>query len=315
MPVIALLALQTAWKPYTLEGFVFLLPTPPVEQKIPGTPPGSRYWLSMHNDRNAIVVTVAPLPKNDQTPPNGVLAAVVGGSIDAKGSKLLAQADATFAGYPAIDFKYRSVQGVFGLSRGVVVGDKLVQIGVTSLSEAAIKAPYDKTVAGMALSGNLVKGGQTVAGPVFSRRKLMESPASTEMPGESKERTAPVNSKPDALVLHTQSANYGNRSYTAAYAEIPEGKGPKEEEVSTALQAVNDDVVRSLKGKALPSVDTKLDGAYAIRTVASLGDNGVAIVISSFHGLRLYTLLAVVPAPWKDHPEPKRFLESFKAGA
>lgn len=313
MPFLALLVLQGGWKPYTLGGFVFQLPTPPVEQKAPGMPKGSRFWISMHNGRNVIAVGIAPIPPGGVQNPDAALAGMIAADLRATASTLVAQSDAAFSGWPAVDFKCRTPEGLIILSRSVVVGDKLVQIGVTGQSEAAVKAPYDKALVHFSLPAGAANGPLTVPGPTFVRRKLMESPASTEMPGLPHEESAPVNDKPGAMVVHRQTSTYGNRIYLAAYGDVPEDKLPKEEEIPNILQALNDDVIRGLKAKAMPSVDTKLDGAYAIRTVASLGANGVAIVVSSLRDGRLYSLVAVVPTPWKDHPEPKRFFDSFRA--
>ena len=95
------------------------------------------------------------------------------------------------------------------------------------------------------------EGPQKVAGPEFKPYKIGASPATVEMPRPPKVEDVKVNPKPDAPIIHRFVSNYGNRVYIAAYADIPESERAKEEQFPTLLQALNDDVVQSLKGKAL----------------------------------------------------------------
>ncbi len=316
MPFLAAFALaalvQTDWKPYKLGGFQFRLPSPPVEKKIETAPKGSRYWVSMHNGKNVVVVAVSPLEPKDAGTPDAVLAAAVAGGVDGTDGALLGQADVLLSGWPGIEYRSRDGEGMNGIARVAVVGDKMVQLSVMGASEAAVKGPYELAVAGLALDKGAKAGPQKAAGPEFKAYKIGASSATVEMPREPKAEDVKLNG---GATIHRFVANYGNRVYVAAYADIPEAERAKEEQFPTLLQALNDDVVGSLKGKALPSADAKLDGGYSIRTVAKVGTGGVARVESTIRDGRVYTLLAIVPSVWKDHAEPKRFFDSFKAGS
>lgn len=314
VPLLALLLLQTGWKPYALGGFAFRLPSPPKEIEVPGSPKGSRYWTSLHNGKNAVVIAVSPLEANSARSPDGVLAAVVAGALESTDAVLVEQNDALLEGWPAIDYRWRGA-GLVGSGRVAVVGDKMVQIGVTGPSEAAVKGPYGLSVAGFALEKDAPKGPFTTPGPTFAPQKIGDSPATVALPRAPKAETIPVGDRPGAPVVHRFAAGYGNRVYVASYVDIPESEIPKEGDLPNVLQKINDDVVAGLRAKPLPSTDVKLDGAYAIRTVAKIGDEAVARIESTVRGARLYTLIAIVPAAWKDHPEPKRFFASFRAGA
>ena len=266
----------------------------------------------MHNGKNVVVVAVSSLETKPGVTPDGVLAAAVACGVDGTEGALLSQDDALFRGWPAIEYRPRDGEGLNGISRVAIVGDKMVQISVMGPSDAAVKGPYDLSVAGFALEKGTKEGPLKAAGPEFRPYKIGASPATVEMPREPKSEDVKVNGK---TTIHRFVSNYGNRVYVAAYVDIPEAERAKEAQFPTLLQALNDDVVQSLKGKALPSVDAKLDGTYAIRTVARVGTGGVARVESTIRDGRLYTLLVIVPSVWKDHPEPKRFFDSFKAGA
>jgi hypothetical protein len=320
MPVVATLSFlaltQAPWKPYQLGGFSFLLPTAPVEQKAPANAKDTRIWTSLHANGNVVVVGVSTINDAEALKkPDGVLAAAVAGTLDSQKGSLLSQTDSLLAGWPAVDIRVKTGEGLFGTARTAMVGNKMVQLLVMGKTEAAVKAPYEKAIASLGI-GSQAKGTQTVAGPNFTAVPIGASGASIELPRMPKEETFPINTKPDAPVMHRFVATYGNRVYIAAYTDLPGDKAPTDEaEIAKGLQGINDMVVGSLGGKPLPAVDTKLDGVYAIRNLVKMGSNGVARVESTIAGNRLYTLMAIVPAIWQDHPEVKRFFGSFKLKA
>lgn len=305
-----------AWKPYPLGGFSFLLPSAPVEQKAPENVKDTRYWTSTHTGGNVVVVGVSTITDPEALKkPDAVLAAAVQGTLANQGASLVSQSDSLLAGWPAVDIRAKTGPGMFGMARTAMVGNKMVQLLVMGKSEAAVKAPYDKALAGIGI-GTQAKGTQTVAGPSFSAVTIGASGSSIELPRMPKEETFPMNAKPDAPLMHRFVATYGNRVYIAAYADLPKDKAPTDEaEIAKGLQGINDMVVGSLGGQPMPAVDTKLDGVYAIRSLVKMGSNGVARVESTITNGRLYTLMAIVPAIWQDHPEVKQFFGSFKLKA
>lgn len=305
-----------AWKSYPLGGFTALLPSAPVEQKAPANAKDTHIWTSLHTGGNVVVVGVSTIADAEALKkPDGVLAAAVAGTLESQKGSLLSQTDSLLAGWPAVDIRVKTGDGMFGTGRTAMVGNKMVQILVLGKTEASVKAPYEKAVAGFGL-GTQPKGTQTVAGPSFSPVTIGASGSSIDLPRMPKEETFPINPKPDAPLMHRFVATYGNRVYIAAYADLPKDKAPTDEaEIAKGLQGINDMVVGSLGGQPLPAVDTKLDGVYAIRNLVKMGSNGVARVESTIAEGRLYTLMAIVPAIWQDHPEVKRFFGSFKLKA
>lgn len=223
MPAFACLLLtlnQTDWKPYSLGGFGFRLPAPPVEKQMKPAPPGTRYWLSMHNGKNAIVIGIVPLSAEARKTPDVQLAAAVAGSLAEPGSSLLAQRDAWVSGWPALDYRYRDPSGLTSWVRVVVVDGRIVQIGVTGFSEVALKGPFRLAVADLTLPAGTPKGPQSGPGPTFAPYPLGGGLASVGLPRAHSVETLPVNDRTGALVLHRYSSSYANRFYLAAYADL-----------------------------------------------------------------------------------------------
>lgn len=316
MPALATLVLlglaQTDWKPYQLGGFGFLLPSPPVEQKVEGSVKGARFWLSMHNGGNAIVILVSPLEEKAKTEPDGTLAAALLGTVESVSGTLVSQSDALVAGWPALDYRWKNAEGIVGSARAAAIDGSLVQIGVTGPSAEVVEGAFTLAVGGLDLLKR-EKGPRIAAGPSFAPYRLGASPALVELPKGPSMETRAVTEAPGAATIHRFVSGYGNRVYIAAYVDIPEAERPPASEVSATLERINEDVVGSLGGKAEAPVETRLADGFALRTVAVLGEGkGVARVESTLRGGRLYTLIAIVPAVWREHPEPQRFFTSFR---
>lgn len=322
MPVLlALLALvQTDWKPYTLDGFGVSLPSPPVEQKPPEAPIRVQVWGSPHNGQNGIsIVTLTVPPSKDAFDrPDAFFNGEIAATLAQSGGKLIAETDHVVQGWPALDYEVEA-SGTVGLTRAVIVDRHVVQILVIGPSRKAVRPPFDRVVASLRLPVNTPKGPLVAPGPVFSRQKLGESPATVEMPGEPKTHDQKINDSPDAPVAHVFASPYANRMYVAQYVDVPGEAPPMPEEEDPSyfefLRGVNDGVVGSFKAKAVSSEEVRLDGAPALRTHAKIGDTGSLRIETVYGDGRIYTLVSVVPAIWKDHPEVKRYFGSFRFAA
>ena len=268
LPLALFAFVQTDWKPYKLDGFAFSLPTTPEESKLPDTPVGIRRWALTHNGRNMVSIatgTVSP-PKSDDEKPDQFFTGTIAATLRESGGKLTAETDRIVGGWPALDYEFEALGGV-ALSRAVIIDRRVVQVLVFGSSRAAVRPPFERIVASLRLPANAPKGPLLAPGPVFSRQKLGESPATVEMPGEPKTNDRKINELPNAPVAHVFASPYANRMYVAQYVDVPGEAPPMPEKDDPTyfefLRGINDGVVGSFKAKALSSDEIELDGAPA----------------------------------------------------
>lgn len=315
VPLLAVTVLaQTAWKPYTLPGGMQVeLPSPPkvAEEQTKALENGGRIWYSMHQGTNAVVVAWIPLPKNDKTPADEVLANMVAGNLAGADAQLTGQKDIVRQGWPGLEAELKLESG-FALSQVFVTPEAMFQVGVFGPTMKAIEPPARKAFASIRLPKP--EGTMTKPGPRFESVSLGTSGVTLEMPGKPKEEKMPLG-KAGELGVNRFTVNYGNRSYIAAYVDVPDEQlnSLTPDNTERLLQEMNADVVRSLKGQDAKSSKGEISGASTLRTTFVIGGGqGRGRVETLLHGTRLLTFMTLVPTPLADAVEVRRFFSSVQ---
>jgi hypothetical protein len=153
------------------------------------------------------------------------------------------------------------------------------------------------------------------AGPEFRPFTFPNSTFSISLPGEPKVEELPVKNHPSGLVLQRAVANYGNRTYIAAFGDVPAGEREQvtDGELPPLLEKLNVGALPGLEGTAPKSRTYRRDGQPAVSTDFKTKDGlRVGRIDSFFVGTRMHTVIAIVPPPLKASAEVNQFFASVK---
>lgn len=315
-PLIALSVLaafhQAAVKPQVTSfppGFSLVAPAPVKRaDSEPGTPKGARYWSAATAEGGfAIYVQTLSEAEVASTPPDQVLAAMAAGLIQS--GRIESQRDLVLNGWPGIEVEY-SEATLKGRFRGYAVGKNL--FGAVALWSKDAKEPnaVKPYLDSMSMSAKLGRGPQKKAGPDLGLYKLEGAGMSVKLPA------LPVRSEthfgPRQILMIRFASRYGNRSFVAMYADLPEEPGQEiaghEREI---LDAVTAEMIEASKGSARQDRVMTRGSVEVLSTTAQIAPNGSLRIDSFFKGKRLYSLLAVGPTGYATSDEVKEIFDSI----
>lgn len=312
--LVGFVALQGGWKPYTLRpGIRVDLPTPPVEQPIDPEDPTTRNWLSIHQETNIIVVTHGTY-KDDATRLDQVLLGMLHGAQEASKGKILAQKDILLSGWPGVEYRLQSADGLYGICRIYAMKGELASILIGSNFTKKLDAPATKLFASVKLPAKAGQGPYKVAGPEFKTYAVGDTGVSIDLPNPPEVKTIEV---PDVhkRKLHQHLSQYINRVYSIGYMEFEEDEiaGMSPEDIADDLRETHQHIASGLGVKTVRPVATKFGGRDAFRSTYPFQNGiGQARVESVLIGRRAFFAMALTPSALAKNPEIDKFFASIK---
>lgn len=160
------------------------------------------------------------------------------------------------------------------------------------------------------------QGPLKAAGPDFQPFSFKGVPGSVLLPAKPKVETLPMLGNPDHSVIVRATAEYGNRTYVAAYIDLPAEAADDMAEpdaVIEGLDEVSQDVIRNMGGKNLSRKSSTRDGNPLVTTEFSYDSGwGFGRIYATFKDLRAYIYLAGVPPCLKNSEEVAKFFGSIR---
>jgi len=277
-----------------------------------------KYWRLTPKEDTAYVIGVFPVKaKTKPKPVDQELAAVAMGYARGTKGEITEQRDIVLQGWPGIELKIHSFEGLSGWMRAYIVNDVIYQVaaatnradgqffGVRQMFDS-IKLPFGQ--------GPLTEAGPKPAAFTFPGTDVLAT-----MPGTPEVKVEALKGNRYGLTMHAAVVNYGNRSYLLAYSDIPE-KVTKEalpDHLINLLEAWGDELVPGLKGKNIKERQYTVKGVTVLSSefTSSPGIPAYGRIDTLYLKGRCYLLLAMVPQALKSSSEVVKFFGSLEIKA
>lgn len=294
--------------PYQLSPGIFVsLPASPTRMEIDEKV--GKMWMVPLSDDTLITLTVLSFDTKGQSLDQSLAATLAGFMVGSKATQI-DQKDLLLSGWPGLEFKGKSKENIVAWGQEYMVDNRVLQVVCSTQKPAngfsGVKTIFDS----IRLPGG---GPQKVAGPDFQPFSFEGVPGSVLLPGKPKIEKLPVKDNPYHLTVTRAVAEYGNRTFLAAYMDLPAeaADSTQPDAVVEALDKESQSFVSGLGGKSLSRKSSTLDGNPLVTTEFSLGEGkGYGRVDAVYKDFRLYVYAVVFPTYLKGSEDVKRFFAS-----
>jgi hypothetical protein len=313
-PLVAIVALQGAWKPYTLRpGIRVNLPAKPVEQPRDPEAPTFSNWVSSHQGWNTLLVTHGTFPE-DGTRLDQILQGLLLGLQEGGKGKIVMQKDLMLNGWPGVETRHEMEDETYLICRSYAMPGQCATFTIGGPFDEKLNAPAAKFFASIKLPPKVGQGPLKVAGPEFKPYTVGDTGVSIEFPNP------PTLQNHDVPGIHKRKmsqyiSTYVNRIFSIGHTDLEEDEvaSMSPDEIAETLRQTHEQFARGLGVKSVKPVASKFAGRESFRSTYAVPKIfAQARVETVMIGRRAFFAMSLTPPVLAKSPEVEKFFASIK---